>query len=123
MKVVCISINILWLLYILYIHVTLVVFPINMHSECASLRPALISVSCLLVVVSLLMFIIGFIRGHCFNQGRHGKLTQQERSRAESTAAASEHVEDLELKENVAYVTLNKSCLGLMDSSCQSWYI
>ena len=54
------------------------------------------------------MCIIGFICGHCFNQGRHRKLTQQEQSMAVSvsTAAASEYEEALELKENVAYVTL-----------------
>ena len=38
------------------------------NSNNASLRPALISVSCLLVVASVLMFIVGFICGHCFSQ-------------------------------------------------------
>ena len=71
-----------------------------------TLRPVLIFVSCLLVVASLLMFIIGFICGQYFNQRCHRKLTRQERSRAMSTAAASKHVENLELNENVAYVTL-----------------
>ena len=69
-----------------------------------SLRPASISVSCLLVVVSLLMLFIGFICGQCFNQRHHRKLTQQEES---ATAAASERLEDLELNENVAYVTIH----------------
>ena len=79
----------------------------NCNSDSDSLKPALVSVSCLLVVVSLLTFIIGFICGHCFSQRRHRKLTQHDPSMAlsVSTAAASEHVEDLELNENVAYVT------------------
>ena len=65
--------------------------------------PALISVSCVAVV---LMFIIGFVCGYCFSQ-RRKKLTQHEQTMSTSTAAASNEPEgDLELKDNVAYVTL-----------------
>ena len=68
--------------------------------------PALISVSCVAVVVSVLMFIVGFVCGQCFGQRRR-KLTQQEQTMSASTAAASNEQEgDLELKDNVAYVTL-----------------
>ena len=68
--------------------------------------PALISVSCVAVVASVLMFIIGFVCGHCFSQ-RWKKLTQHEQTMSMSTAAASNELEgDLELKDNVAYVTL-----------------
>ena len=68
--------------------------------------PALISVSCVAVVASVLMFIIGFICGHCFSQ-RRKKLTQHEQTMSTSTAAASNEQEgDLELKDNVTYVTL-----------------
>ena len=68
--------------------------------------PALISVSCVAVVASVLMFIIGFFCGHCFSQ-RPKKLTQHEQTMSMSTAAASNEPEgDLELKDNVAYVTL-----------------
>ena len=68
--------------------------------------PALISVSCVAVVASVLMFIIGFVCGHCFSQRRR-KLTQHEQTMSMSTAAASNEPEgDLELKDNVAYVTL-----------------
>jgi hypothetical protein len=53
------------------------------------------------------MFIIGFICGRCFSQ-RQKKLTQQEQSMSTSTAAAAnEPVEELELRDNVAYVTLH----------------
>ena len=69
----------------------------------ASLRPALIAVSCLLVVASVLMFIIGLICGHCLSQ-RWRKLSQHKQSM--STSHTTKQVEDLELKENVAYVTL-----------------
>ena len=74
------------------------------NSNNASLRPALISVSCLLVVASVLMFIVGFVCGHCFSQRRRKFTAQHEQS--VSTPTSSECVEDLELKENVAYVTL-----------------
>jgi ABC-type molybdate transport system substrate-binding protein len=58
------------------------------------------------VVVSVLTFIIGFICGHYFTQ-RQRKLTQQEQTMSTSTAAAAnEPVEELELRDNVAYVTL-----------------
>ena len=68
--------------------------------------PALISVSCVAVVASVLIFIIGFVCGHCFSQ-RRKKLTQHEQTMSTSTAAASNEPEvDLELKDNVAYVTL-----------------
>jgi hypothetical protein len=70
--------------------------------------PALISVSCVVVVASVLMFIIGFISGHCFTQ-RQRKLTQQKQIMFTSThaaAAANEQVEELELRDNVAYVTI-----------------
>ena len=68
--------------------------------------PALISVLCVAVVASVLMFIIGFVCGHCFSQ-RQRKLTQHEQAMSTSTAAASNELEgDLELKDNVAYVTL-----------------
>ena len=69
--------------------------------------PALISVSCVAVVVSVLMFIIGFVCGQCFSQ-RQRKLTQHEQTMPVSTAAASHEQEgDLEQKDNVAYVTLH----------------
>ena len=68
--------------------------------------PALISVLCVAVVASVLMFIVGFVCGQCFGQGRRN-LTQHEQTMSTSTAAASNEQEgDLELKDNVAYVTL-----------------
>ena len=70
----------------------------------ASLRPVLISVSCLLVVVSVLMFIIGLICGCCLSQ-RWRKLTQHKQSTS-TLSHTTKQVEDLELKENVAYITL-----------------
>jgi hypothetical protein len=69
--------------------------------------PALISVSCVVVVASVLTFIIGFICGHCYSQ-RQRKLTQQEQTMSMSTEVATNEQEgDLELKDNVAYVTLH----------------
>ena len=69
--------------------------------------PALISVSCVAIVVSVLMFIVGFVCGKCFGQRRR-KLTQHEKTMSTSTAAAANEQEgDLELKDNVAYVTLH----------------
>ena len=67
----------------------------------ATLRPALISVTCVLVVISALMFIVGFICGHCIRRKSPNKNVES------STSPGNEQVEDLELKENVAYVTLH----------------
>ena len=66
----------------------------------ATLTIALISVTCILVVISVLMFIIGFICGHYLRR-------KSIKNSAElSTSPANEQVEILELKDNVAYVTL-----------------
>ena len=101
LKVICLSINIIdisinyWEVYFLQ------------HTAAGKPNvPALISVSCVAVVASVLMFIIGFVCGHCFSQ-RRKKLTQHEQTISTSTVAASNEPEvDLELKDNVAYVTL-----------------
>ena len=68
----------------------------------ATLTIALISVTCILVVISVLMFIVGSICGHYLSLRRNSANMNAE----SSTSPASEQVEDLELKENVAYVTL-----------------
>ena len=103
LKVICLSINITidisinhWEVYFLQ----------HTGKPNSNNVPALISVSCVVVVASMLMFIIGFVRGHCFSQ-RRKKLTQHEQTMSTSPAAASNEPEgDLELKDNVAYVTL-----------------
>ena len=68
------------------------------------LKTALISVTCLYVMTSALIFIIGFLCGHCFSQ-RHRKSEKQSVSNS-TNVTCTEHAEDLELKENVAYVTV-----------------
>ena len=69
--------------------------------------PALISVSCVVIVASVLTFIMGFVCGRCYSSQGRKKLTQHEQTMSTSTAAAAnEQVENLELKDNVAYVTL-----------------
>ena len=70
----------------------------------ATLRIALISVTCVLAVISLLMFIIGFIYGH-YLLVRKKSANENDKS---SSNPPVEQMEDLsiELKENVAYVTL-----------------
>ena len=69
----------------------------------ATLRIALISVTCVLAVISLLMFIIGFICGH-YLLVRRKSANENDKS---SSNPPVKQVEDLELKENVAYVTLH----------------
>ena len=64
------------------------------------LTTALIPVTCILVVISVLMFIVGSICGHCLRRKSANKNAEL------STTPGNEQVEDLELKENVAYVTL-----------------
>ena len=105
LKVICLSINIITDISINYWEVYFL-----QHTAAGKPNsdnvPALISVSCVAVVASVLMFIIGFICGHCFSQ-RRKILAQHEQTMSTSTAAASNEPEgDLELKDNVAYVTL-----------------
>ena len=62
-------------------------------------RTVLISVTCALAVTSVSMFIIRFICGHYLRVRKKSVHKNNESSRVGQ-------VEDLELKENVAYVTL-----------------
>lgn len=64
----------------------------------AILRIALISVTSVLVMLSVLMFITGFICGHYA-----GKKSVDKN---DGSTSANEHEEDLEMKGNVAYITL-----------------
>ena len=70
------------------------------------LRAALILVTCVLGVMSILTFIIGFVCGHCFSQRWRKSAGKNNESPSESNPT-TEPGEDLELKENVAYVTLH----------------
>ena len=68
------------------------------------LRTALISVTCVLVMMSALTFLIGFICGHCFSQ-RWRRPSGKEDDESPSNFT-TEPRKDLELKENVAYITI-----------------
>ena len=105
LKVICLSTNIIIDICVNYWEVYFLQHTGKPNSDNV---PALISVSCVAVVASVLMFIIGFVCGHCFSHDqRRKKLTQHEQTMSMSTAAASNEPEgDLELKDNVAYVTL-----------------
>ena len=69
----------------------------------AALRAAMISVVCLSVLVSAVMFVVGVVCGHCISQRWRVSTAGKQRKERESSATN----EDLELKENVAYVTLH----------------
>ena len=66
-----------------------------------TLRTALISVTCVLGVMSILTFIIGFLFGNCFSQRRRKSSGKKDESLSNPTA------EDLELKDNVVYITIH----------------
>ena len=66
----------------------------------AMLKTALISTTCLYVMTSVLIFIVGFVCGHCFS------LRQRKSGKESASTPTTEHAEDLELKENVAYITV-----------------
>ena len=68
------------------------------------LRTALISMACVLVVVSVVIFTIGFICGHCFSQ--RWKKTLGKKDDESLLNLTAEPKEDPELKENVAYITI-----------------
>ena len=71
----------------------------------ATLITALISMISVLAVISVLTFIIGLICGQYYL--RRKSAAANKNAESSNTGPASEHVEDLELKENVAYVTLH----------------
>ena len=73
-------------------------------TDAETLRTTLISVTCVLVMVSFVMFVIGFICGHCFSQSwRKPSGKKDDESPSNLTI---EPREDLELKDNVAYITI-----------------
>ena len=75
----------------------------GVSATAAVLRTALISVTCILVVMSVFTFIIGFVCGHYFNQ-RLRKSADKNKQSASQNPKIMES--DLELKENVAYITV-----------------
>ena len=71
----------------------------------AMLRTALISVTCLSIIMSTLTFVIGFVCGHYFSQRwKESATSNQNKENVSNTT--NEGGEDLDLKENVAYITL-----------------
>ena len=60
--------------------------------------------TCVLVMLSALTFIIGFVCGHYFSQRRRKSVKKNTGSPSNPT---TEPGEDLELKENVAYITIH----------------
>ena len=70
----------------------------------AMLRTTLISVVCVLVVMSVFIFITGFVCGHYFNQRWRESADKNKQPESQNNPKIVES--DLELKENVAYITL-----------------
>ena len=66
----------------------------------AMLKTALISITCVLIITSALTFIIGLLCGHYLSQ-RYRKS-----EKVSVSNPTTERAEDLELKENVAYITV-----------------
>ena len=69
----------------------------------STLRAALISVVCSSILTSAVMFVVGVVCGHCISQRWRVSAAGRQRKEQESSATN----EDLELKENVAYITLH----------------
>ena len=72
------------------------------------LRTALISVTCVLVMMSALIFVVGFVSGHCFSQ--RWRKSANKKDKSSPSDPTTESGEDLELKENVAYITIHPKC-------------
>ena len=70
----------------------------------AVLRTALISVTCILVVLSLFIFIAGAVCGHCLSQRCKESADRCEQSESHNPTNKES---DLELKDNVAYITIH----------------
>ena len=66
----------------------------------AMLRIALVSVTCVLVALSLFVFFAGVVCGHYLSQRWRESADRNKKLESHNT------VSDLELKENVAYITL-----------------
>ena len=66
------------------------------------LQTALISITCVLVVMSLFIFIAGVICGHYISHRWRESADRNKQSKSHNTVTDR----DLELKENVAYITL-----------------
>ena len=70
-----------------------------------TLRTVLISMTCVLVMMSALMLIVGFVCGHCISQ-RWRKSAGNNNESPSDYKPTTEPREDLKLKENVAYITI-----------------
>ena len=70
----------------------------------AMLRTALITVTCVLVVTSVFTFIAGIICHRCISQRRRASADINKQPGSISNPKDTES--ELELKENVAYITL-----------------
>ena len=68
------------------------------------LRTVLISVTCILVVISVFIFITGFVCGHYFSQRWRRSVDKNKQSASQNTKIMES---ELELKENVAYITVH----------------
>ena len=66
----------------------------------AVLRTSLVSVTCVLIMLSLFVFIAGVVCGHYLSQRWRESADRNKKLESHST------VSDLELKENAAYITL-----------------
>ena len=70
------------------------------------LRTALISVTCVLIVTSLFTFIAGIICYHCISQRWRASRSADTNKQPGSHSNPKDTESELELKENVAYITL-----------------
>ena len=74
----------------------------------ATLRTSLISVTCVLVVLTLFIFITGVVCGHYLSQ--RWRESADRNKQPESQNNPKDSVEShLDLQENVAYITLRPS--------------
>ena len=93
-------------MYELNYYYTIMLLTLFMHactgmSTAVMLRTALVSVTCVLVVMASLTFIIGFFCGHYLSQRWRKSADRNKQSKSHNMEP------DLELKENVAYITLH----------------
>ena len=70
------------------------------------LRTALISVTCVLVVMSVFTVIAGIVCYHCISQRWRASRSPDTIKQPESHSNPKDTESELELKENVAYITL-----------------
>ena len=77
------------------------------------LRTALISVTILLVILSVLMFLVGFATGGYYLSQRWRKSASATENESPSNSTKAESQECVDVKKNVAYIDVDQAYIEI----------